>query len=94
MKHLLCFSTVWLAINFAMVCRAATESLVVTQAVQLRNLSVSEASKEIPVRLRGVVTFHDSTRAATFIHDGSDGTFVWVKTEDLPKESLTAGTFL
>ncbi|MCU0772510.1 MAG: sensor histidine kinase [Verrucomicrobia bacterium] len=65
---------------------------VITQAVQLRGLTLEQAAREIPVRLRGVVTFHDSTRAATFIHDDSDSTFVWVKTEDLPVEPLTAGT--
>ena len=74
--------------------RTATDALAITQALQLRQLSVEEAAKEIPVRLRGVVTFHDTTRAALFLHDSTDGTFVWVRPGELPKVPLRAGTLI
>lgn len=71
----LCFT---LFVGWQMVVwRAHAEVEVLTRVAQIRSLSRDEAAKEIPVRLRGVVTWQDSgAEPAFFIHDGDWN--VWV----------------
>ena len=78
-----------------------TNSLrVISSVAELRALTRSEAAREYPVKLRGVVTFNDWTRAATFVHDGQDSTFVWITAADWVKQVgeranlLSAGTLV
>ncbi|HRE82795.1 MAG TPA: sensor histidine kinase [Opitutaceae bacterium] len=47
---------------------------VLTRAIEVRSLPPSEARKNIPIHLRGTVTFFDG-RDAVFFHDESAGTF-------------------
>jgi signal transduction histidine kinase len=60
-----------------MPCGAADEPRVLTRVAEIRALSREEAAKELPVRLRGVVTWQDSDRMPSFfVHDGEWN--VWV----------------
>jgi signal transduction histidine kinase/FixJ family two-component response regulator len=45
-------------------------------ASQIRNLSVAEAAKSLPVRLKGVVTYYDTAVPDLFIQDATAGIYV------------------
>ncbi|MCC6821960.1 MAG: PAS domain S-box protein [Verrucomicrobia subdivision 3 bacterium] len=49
---------------------------VVQTAAQVRDLTVEQAQRHDPVKLRGVVTFFDETLFSRFIHDGSAGIYL------------------
>lgn len=44
-----------------------------TSVQRIRQLSLEEAARAIPVRLRGVVTYYDASRRFGFIQDGTGG---------------------
>jgi hypothetical protein len=52
------------------------ESEALTTALAVRNLSVTEAQKQLPVRLTGVVTFFDETLFSRFIQDNTAGIYI------------------
>jgi len=49
---------------------------VLTEAAQVHALTVEEAQRGYPVRLRAVVTYYDRADQALFVHDESAGLFV------------------
>lgn len=59
------------------VLRAETrDQVALTRITDIRELSYEEASKGLPVKVRGVVTFSDKSILTLFIHDGDAGIFV------------------
>ncbi|MEK7676507.1 MAG: hypothetical protein AAB676_11815 [Verrucomicrobiota bacterium] len=48
----------------------------ITTVQALRSLTVEEAGRGHPVRLRGVVTFYDAEWRILFVQDGADALFV------------------
>ena len=52
---------------------------VLTRAADIRTLSVSEANRNYPVRLRAIVTYYDPQGPDLFVQDESAG--IWVDTE-------------
>ena len=64
--------------------RAAQASLApaneITRAADLLDLSRAEASKEYPVRLRGVVTCFDREAVLCFVYDGAASVYVYLTT--------------
>lgn len=66
-----------LPILFAATLSACAESLVLTQAVQVLNLSIAEANSNLPVRLRGVViSGRDLPDGQAVINDGSASIYI------------------
>jgi PAS domain S-box-containing protein len=60
-----------------MVCGVAqAQTLLLTNAAQIRALSRAEARSQIPVRFRGVVTYFEFRWQSLFVQDGADGVFV------------------
>src|SRR5579862_7470420 len=55
---------------------ANSASICLTNAKQIRELDPETAGKNLPVRLRGVVTFYDAPLFNLFIQDNSAGIFV------------------
>ena len=47
-----------------------------SSVTEIRNLSVHEAEKALPVRLSGVVVYHDPASWLTFVHDGEASIYV------------------
>ncbi len=47
-----------------------------TSAVVVRSLSPTEADKHLPVRLRGVITFHDHAANKFFFQDRTGGIYL------------------
>lgn len=56
----------------------------ITEAAAVRALLAEEAAKELPVRLRGVVTFFDPVRRYAFLQDATAGIFFWPGALTLP----------
>lgn len=50
----------------------------ITTVEQLRRLSPEEAARGMPVRLRGVITYHEPSNYLTFIQDKTAGAYVGV----------------
>jgi PAS domain S-box-containing protein len=57
--------------------RAQGDLPVLTQAAQVRKLTVEQSRLGYPVRLRGVITFNLPTWYVTFFHDSTAGIFLW-----------------
>ena len=57
---------------------------VLTRIDRIRALSAAEAERGLPVRLRGVVTFLETTQASFYFHDGTGGVFVNTGKRKLP----------
>jgi signal transduction histidine kinase len=53
-----------------------------TSAGEIRALSTDAAARGYPVKLQGVVTFHDSPEALLFVQDTSAAVFIWTKTNE------------
>ena len=49
-----------------------------TNASQVRQLSRVEASKGLPARIQGVVTFYDASWNMLFVADDTSGIFIWL----------------
>lgn len=58
---------------------AITPLNVLTQAVQVLNLSPAEARRNYPVRVRGVITFFEQRTELCFVHDETSGVYVYLK---------------
>lgn len=54
----------------------AQEVVPLTRITDIRELSYAEATKGLPVKVRGVVTFSNKSVTTLFIHDGKTGIFV------------------
>jgi signal transduction histidine kinase len=68
----------WLPILFAATLSACAESLVLTQAVQVLNLSIEEAKSNLSVRLQGVViSGRDLPAGQAVINDGSASIYIF-----------------
>ena len=68
-SFLLCF-----ALNTAApVCGQVTTNQVLRFAADVRRLSPEQAGKHQPVRLKGVVTFHDGALFSRFLQDETAG---------------------
>ena len=66
-----------IGIGMSPVLRAETQEQVpLTQISDIRALSYEEASRKLPVKVSGVVTFSDNHVVTLFIHDGKSGIFV------------------
>ena len=61
----------------------AAEQSVITRALDIRRMTMEEASRHQPVKITGVVTYFDSTWAMLFVQDASAGVFVDVHGQDL-----------
>ena len=46
---------------------------ILTTAAEVRNLTVAQAERHYPVKLRAVVTFYDDALFSRFIQDGTGG---------------------
>ena len=55
----------------------AGQSLILTTAAEVRNLSEAEARQPVPVKLRGVVTFSDNALFSRFIQDETAGIYLF-----------------
>lgn len=55
---------------------AESSGQVLTTASLVRMLSASEAARQLPVKLQGVVTFYDETLFSQFIQDGTAGIYL------------------
>lgn len=60
----------------------AQEVIPLTRITDIRELTYEEASKGLPVKVRGVVTFSNKPVVTLFIHDGKAGIFVKQKWND------------
>lgn len=87
----------WPAGDFVRAAEAATGKegehgipRLLTTAKQVRQLSLKEAGYQLPVRIRGVVTFHDPAWFLTFVQDESAGIYVaaWKGTYQSPGLSI------
>jgi hypothetical protein len=83
-NRLITFSLLWLAVAWGVVgyrpAAGAQPSLgggqtVITNAAMVRNLKPGEAARQLPVQLRGVVTYVFDRRSC-FVQDQSAGIFV------------------
>lgn len=54
----------------------AQEQIPLTRITDIRGLSYAEATKGLPVKVSGVVTFSDKNVVTLFIHDGKTGIYV------------------
>src|SRR5262249_19781006 len=54
-----------------------------TNVVQVRNLSREEAARGYPVRVRGVITYHDPEEHFTFVQDETAGIYLYAGKGDL-----------
>ncbi|MEQ1859287.1 MAG: sensor histidine kinase [Chthoniobacteraceae bacterium] len=70
----LVFAAFWLAVPGAAPGQA--EGDVLTTVLAVRQLPIEQAAKHLPVRLRGVVTYSEPERTATFIADDTGGIYV------------------
>jgi PAS domain S-box-containing protein len=52
------------------------QSRILTTAAEVRNLTVAQAGRHYPVKLRGVVTFYDDALFSRFIQDGTAGIYL------------------
>jgi diguanylate cyclase (GGDEF)-like protein len=59
--------------------RASASLPVIHAAMSVRSLPPSEAGKEYPVRIRGVVTYVNASSGELFIQDRSAGIFVFIR---------------
>ncbi|MEY4484746.1 MAG: hypothetical protein RL693_2198, partial [Verrucomicrobiota bacterium] len=69
-----------------------------TTVAAVRVLSLEEASKQLPVKLRGVITYYEPQRHLTFLQDATGGTYIhaiWNITEPAQyKGPLQPGTLI
>ena len=90
-------SWVLLSVFLASVCwllasaNAATPTLpVITKAIDIRKMSISEAKRGYPVQLKGVVTYYDPEEPDLFVQDATTG--IWVNLEIVkPNVPVKAG---
>ena len=62
----------------------------ITKAIDIRNMSISEAKRGYPVRLKGVVTYYDPEEPDLFVQDATTG--IWVNLEIVkPNVPVKAG---
>lgn len=61
-------------------------------AAAVRSLTVEEAQKHLPVRLRGVVTFYEENFFSRFIQDATAG--IYLSGSGVPAEHLVPGQFV
>lgn len=57
---------------------AQSDQGVLTTVAQIRNLPAAEAAKQLPVKLRGVVTFYDDGLFSRFMQDDTGGIYLQV----------------
>lgn len=69
--------------------QAATDPICLTSAQQIRELKPEEAAKNLPVRLRGVITYYDPPFYNLFLQDATAGIFVLMDTN--MSSTLAAG---
>lgn len=62
-----------------------------TKVQQIRALEPSEAGRGYPIRVRGVITFHDPGTYLTFVQDDSGGIYVAADRGELRTPDLQAG---
>jgi signal transduction histidine kinase len=60
----------------ALVSATAAEPVALTNVVAVRALSPQQAEQHFPVRLRGVVTYHNERRPLLFVQDATGGVYV------------------
>lgn len=65
-----------LLLSFVPGIEAANADRVLTTAAAVRNLSATEAAQKHPVKLRGVVTFHDEALFSRFLQDETAGIYL------------------
>ncbi len=66
-------------VAFSLATATAAPPAVLTRTAQIRALSPEEASREIPVRLRAVVTLYDPGWNDVFVHDETGGVYVAIE---------------
>ena len=82
--------TLWFAVILLRAsCWAAEEPRVITHVAEIRGLSSAEASKGLPVRLRGTVIFQDYGDGWFKVHDGEEA--ISVDLNSARKRGLWAG---
>jgi PAS domain S-box-containing protein len=63
---------------------------VITKAIDIRSMSISDAKRGYPVRLKGVVTYYDPEEPDLFVQDATTG--IWVNLEIVkPNVPVKAG---
>ena len=60
--------------------QTAADSICLTNAQQIRKLKPEDAEKNLPVRLRGVITYYDPPIDNLFVQDATAGIFVLTDT--------------
>src|ERR1700728_1981671 len=69
---------------------AAPTLAVITKAIDIRSMSISDAKRGYPVRLKGVVTYYDPEEPDLFVQDATTG--IWVNLEIVkPNVPVKAG---
>ena len=72
---------------------AASSLRLITTAGEIRKMTIAEAKKAYPVRLRGVVTYYDAEEGDLFVQDATSG--IWVNLEIVkPNLPIEAGELL
>lgn len=77
---------------FALLDLAGAQDEVLTTIRAVRQLPIEQAARHLPVRLRGVVTYADPQRVATFIDDGTGGIYIAYGATTQPPAQLPPGT--
>lgn len=70
------------------------QAQVLTNVQQVRRMSLAEARQQHPVRLRGVVTFHQATNFVTYLQDDTAGIHVKGWDQQRSVTGLKAGQFV
>lgn len=66
-------------------------SSTITNAAAIRQLSQSEAARQFPIQIRGVVTFYDPSWNSLFVQDRSAGIFVFLLNSHVQGGPLQVG---
>src|SRR4030095_8761802 len=78
-KRVFCqFLLIWCCVWGAWAQNGDNSQLVLTNAAQIRALSLEEAGRKYPVRIRGVVTHYDR-RWSLSVQDKTAGIYIWTE---------------
>jgi signal transduction histidine kinase len=75
-----CIASLFFACTLPVSAQTAADSICLTNAQQIRELKPEDAEKNLPVRLRGVITYYDPPIDNLFVQDATAGIFVLMDT--------------
>ncbi len=73
---------------------AAGESLSLTNVQRIRELSFEAARGGLPVKIRGVITFHDAANFLTYVQDDTAGIYATAAKDGEARAGLEAGQWV